>query len=336
MIDLRSDTVTRPTEAMLQAMMSAKVGDDVFNEDPTIRELENTTAEIFGKEAGLFCPSGTMTNQIAIALHTRPGDEVICHKSSHIYLYEGGGMMANSGVSPNLLEGERGQLKASQIRAAIRPDDPHFPNSTLISLENTMNKGGGSVYSLLDLQGISELGKEVGVGRHLDGARIFNALDVSDYTAKDVGECFDSISICLSKGLGAPVGSVLIGEASFIHRARRVRKRFGGGMRQAGYLAAAGLYALENNVNRLSEDHRRAKGLGLLLLECSWVESVQEVETNIVIANVKDGSVSETLMRLEKQGIQAVAFGPTQIRFVTHLDFSEEDLKRMANVLPLV
>ncbi len=336
MIDLRSDTVTRPSEAMLQAMMQAKVGDDVFNEDPTVIELEKVLAEMFGKEAGLFCPSGTMTNQIAIAVHTRPGDEVICHKNSHIYLYEGGGMMANSGVSPNLLDGERGQLIADQIRAAIKPDDPHFPNSRIISLENTMNKGGGSVYDFKDLSEISNLGLELGMSRHLDGARIFNALDVADYDARQMGDCFDSISICLSKGLGTPVGSVLVGESDFIHRARRMRKRFGGGMRQAGYLAAAGIFALENNLERLADDHKRAKALAEMLKPCSWVQSVQEVETNIVIADVNEVGVEAVLNRLEKQHIRAVAFGASQIRMVTHLDFSEDQLSEMERRLPLV
>lgn len=261
-VDFRSDTVTRPTPAMREAMFSAKLGDDVFGEDPSINELENLCANMFGMEAAIFCPSGTMTNQIAIKCHTQPGDELICDESSHIYQYEGGGIAFNSGASVKLLAGDRGRVKAEQVEKAIQPDDVHRPISRLVSLENTSNRGGGSCYEIKDLEEIKAICKKYGLSFHLDGARLWNALVAKGQTARQYGELFDSISVCLSKSLGCPVGSLLLGDTAFIKKARRVRKVFGGGMRQAGFMAAAGIYALKHNIERLEEDHRHAKMIG--------------------------------------------------------------------------
>ena len=262
MIDLRSDTVTRPTPEMLQAMFSASVGDDVLKDDPTVNALEEKIATLFGMEAAIFCPSGTMSNQIAIKVHTRPGDEVICHKLSHVYYYEGGGIAFNSGSSVCLLEGDHGRITAEDVEAHINPDDIHRPQTRLISVENTMNKGGGAIYDFNELKKIGDVCKRHGLGYHLDGARLFNALVETKESPKQYGELFDSISICLSKGLGAPVGSLLLGSKAFIKQASRMRKVMGGGMRQSGFLAAAGIYALDNNIERLKEDHLRARLIG--------------------------------------------------------------------------
>ena len=250
-IDLRSDTVTKPTPAMLKAMVSAKVGDDVFGEDPTINELERLSADMFGMEAGLFCPSGTMTNQIAIKCHTQPGDEVICDESAHVYQYEGGGIAFNSSASVKLLYGDRGRINAEQVKAAINPDDSHKSRTSLVCLENTSNRGGGSCYNFSEIKAIKKVCTENSLILHLDGARLWNALIAKKETPKQYGEVFDSVSICLSKGLGCPVGSVLVGNKDFIKKARRIRKVLGGGMRQAGVLAAAGIYGLQNNFDRL-------------------------------------------------------------------------------------
>jgi threonine aldolase len=277
-------------------------------------------------EAGLFCPSGTMTNQIAIRLHTRPQTELICHKYSHIYLYEGGGIMSNSHASVKLLDGEYGKISPSDIADAINPDDVHAPETTLVSLENTMNKGGGSIYTLEEVKPIKALCEQYGLKLHLDGARIFNALAVTGESPKAWGAIFDTISVCLSKGLGCPVGSVLLGSKTDIKRARKVRKSFGGGMRQAGFLAAAGIYALDHQVKRLAEDHDRAKKLGQILEQHSLVTEVFPVVTNIVIARLKDITPAEMLQKLDAGGIKAVRFGKDQIRFVTHLDFGDEGL----------
>ncbi|MCH6201062.1 aminotransferase class I/II-fold pyridoxal phosphate-dependent enzyme [Aquiflexum sp. LQ15W] len=326
-IDLRSDTLTKPTQGMLEAMWSAQVGDDVFGEDPTVNALEQKLADMFGMEAGLFCPSGTMTNQIAIRLHTRPQTELICHKYSHIYLYEGGGIMSNSHASVKLLDGEYGKISPSDIADAINPDDVHAPETTLVSLENTMNKGGGSIYTLEEIKPIKALCDQHGIKLHLDGARIFNALVVTGESPKAWGAMFDTISVCLSKGLGCPVGSVLLGSKEDIKRARKVRKSFGGGMRQAGFLAAAGIYALDHQVKRLAEDHDRAKKLGEILEQHPLVSEVFPVVTNIVIARLKDITPAEMLQKLDAEGIKAVRFGKDQIRFVTHLDFGDEGLE---------
>ena len=334
MIDLRSDTVTRPTPGMLEAMFTAKVGDDVFRDDPTVNALEDKAAKLFGMEAAIFCPSGTMTNQIAINVHTHPGDEVICHKHSHVYFYEGGGMMRNSGVSVRLLEGDQGLIKASDVAANINPDDVHRPVTKLVEVENTMNKGGGACYPYVDLLEIRAVCDANNLQLHLDGARLFNAMVATGTTPADFGAIFDSISICLSKGLGAPVGSLLLGNQVFVNKARRVRKVLGGGMRQAGYLAAAGIYALDQNVDRLIEDHKKAQYLGKVLEEMPYVESVLPVETNILIFTLTDRyTEKEFIAALNKNDIYAASTGPQAVRFVTHLDFTEEMLGRVEKVL---
>ncbi|MFZ6023296.1 MAG: low-specificity L-threonine aldolase [Bacteroidota bacterium] len=334
MIDFRSDTVTRPTPGMLQAMLAAPVGDDVFNEDPTVNQLEKLAASLFGKEAALFCPSGTMTNQIAIKCHTQPGDEVICDHLSHVYQYEGGGIAFNSGCSVRLLEGDRGRITAEQVLSAINPDDVHKPVSTLVSLENTANRGGGSCYHFSDIQSIKEVCLENNLKLHLDGARLFNALVAKNETCKQYGEVFDTISICLSKGLGAPVGSVLIGPGNFIKKARRYRKVFGGGMRQAGYIAAAGLYALEHQVARMKEDHEHAQILANALKEKDFTGEILPVETNIIIFEVKRRFTAPDLVTiLQRSNILAIAISPTQIRLVVHLDITPAKIQDTLNVL---
>ncbi len=327
-IDLRSDTLTQPTPDMLAAMFAAKIGDDVFGEDPTINALQAQTAQIFGMEAGLFCPSGTMTNQIAIRINTQPQDEVICDKRSHIYLYEGGGAMSNSGVSMKLLDGERGILSVNEILENINPDDIHYPRTRLVALENTCNKGGGSYYRLERIAEISAICKEKGLLLHLDGARVFNALVATGEDPQEYGKYFDTISVCLSKGLGAPVGSVLLGSQASIKQALRVRKGFGGGMRQAGFLAAAGIFALENNISRLAEDHRKAKIIAADLSERAVIEEVMPADTNIIIFKPQQSwkKVPEVLQLLAEKDIKAAPFGNYHIRMVTHLDFSEEML----------
>lgn len=326
-LDLRSDTLTQPTAGMKEAMFAAPLGDDVFGEDPTVNALETKIAALFGMEASLFCPSGTMTNQIAIRLHTGPQKEVICHQYSHIYLYEGGGIMANSMASVKLLTGDLGKITASQVAESINPDDVHAPETTLVSLENTMNKGGGSIYTLDEIKPIHALCREKGLKLHLDGARLFNALVESGENPADWGAHFDTISICLSKGLGCPIGSVLLGTKADIKRAKKVRKVFGGGMRQAGFLAAAGIYALDHQVDRLKEDHRRARVLGQFLVQASHVEEVLPVATNIVIARLEGKSPEIYLQELNNKGIKGVKFGKDLVRFVTHLDFGDAHLE---------
>jgi threonine aldolase len=282
-IDLRSDTVTKPSEGMLNAMMQAKVGDDVFGDDPEINQLQQNTANYFGMEAGLFFPSGTMANQVAIKTHTQPGDEVICDSTAHVYRYEGGGIATNSGASVRLLQGVRGIFSAEEITQNINSDDVHFPRTSLLVVENTVNKGGGICWNETQLDSVSETGKSHGLAVHLDGARLWNALVYTGQDPLNYGKWFDSISVCFSKGMGCPVGSVLLGTQSFINQAKRHRKRFGGGMRQAGFLAAAASYALENNIARLALDHQKAKHLESVLKELSWVEEIMPVETNIVL-----------------------------------------------------
>ncbi len=334
MIDLRSDTVTQPTPAMLNAMLNAQVGDDVLGDDPTVLALQEKAAGMFGMEAALFCPSGTMTNQIAIKVHTQPGDEVICHKDSHVYYYEGGGMMRNSGVSVCLLDGDRGLINPNDIEPHINPDDDHRPITRLVSLENTTNRGGGACYSFEDIKSISTSCQKNGLALHLDGARLFNALVESDLTPRDYGQIFDSISICLSKGLGAPVGSLLLGNKSFIRQGKRIRKAWGGAMRQAGYLAAAGIYALENHVDRLKVDNQKAKILEERLGAASYVESVVPVESNIVIVNLRQNlNAMELVNQLAQNELNCIAIGPHQIRMVTHLGITEEVLNRAAQVI---
>lgn len=325
MIDYRSDTFTKPTPAMLDAMFKAPVGDDVFGEDPTINKLEAMSAEMFGMEAAIFCPSGTMTNQVAIKCHTQPGDEVICDKLSHVYIYEGGGISFNSGSSVKPIEGDRGRITAEQVLDAINPDDIHKPHTSLVSLENTANRGGGSCNNFTEILKIKEVCLQHNLKLHLDGARLFNALVAKNETPKQYGESFDSISICLSKGLGTPVGSVLIGTRDLIKKARRVRKVLGGGMRQAGYLAAACIYALEHHVDRLADDHKHAKMLAEALSKKDFTGEFLPVETNILIFEVKGRMTPQQLAdRLKVHNILVMAISKTQVRMVLHLDISEE------------
>lgn len=324
-VDLRSDTITRPTEGMLQAMMEAELGDDVFGEDPSINALELYGANLFGMEAALFCASGTMTNQIAIKCHTNPAEEVICDSQSHIYQYEGGGIAFNAGCQVKLIEGNRGRITADQVEQHINPDDIHKAKSTLVSLENTSNRGGGSCYKMKDILEIKDLCTQKDLRLHLDGARLFNAIVANNEDCISYGNIFDSISVCLSKGLGAPVGSLLIGNKPFIHKARRIRKLMGGGMRQAGFLAAAGLYALQNNITRLSEDHVHAQQIATVLAQKNFVESILPVETNIVIFKIKPSYNPKAIAEaLEAKYIRTIIISPTQIRMVTHLDISRE------------
>ncbi len=333
-IDLRSDTVTRPTKAMLDCMFNAAVGDDVFNEDPTVLQLEQKAAALFGKEAGLFCPSGTMTNQIAIKVHTQPGDELICDTHSHIYHYEGGGISRNSGVQARLINGERGRMTAAQIEQVINSDYDWLARTSLVCLENTINKAGGSYYRLGQLKDISYLCQEKNLALHLDGARIFNALVETSDSVIETGKTSDSISICLSKGLGAPVGSVLLGTKTFIKQARRLRKVYGGGMRQAGYLAAAGIYALDHHIARLKEDHYRARQIESCLKQMPWVKEILPVDTNIVIFTLHDHLKQEDFDRkLSEKNIKASAFGKQTVRFVTHLDFTDDMLETLLKVI---
>jgi threonine aldolase len=333
-INLISDTVTKPTLRMLQAMMAAEVGDDVFQQDPTVNKLEAKAAALFGKEAALFCPSGTMTNQIAINVHTERLDEIICDEYSHVYQYETGGYSSNSGVAINLIKGQNGKITAQQIKDAIKPEYDWLPRSRLVVIENTCNKGGGSFYSIDELKSIDDLCKETGLKLHLDGARIFNALVETRETPIEVGNLFDSISICLSKGLGAPVGSLLVGNQLFIKKARRVRKVLGGGMRQAGYLAAAGIYALDHHIERLKIDNENAKKLGKTLESLDFTENVRPVQTNIVIFDVKPPFTSASFIDLlKKHNILASPFGPQTVRFCTHLDVDDLMIEKTIDVL---
>ncbi|MEZ4774655.1 MAG: GntG family PLP-dependent aldolase [Bacteroidia bacterium] len=335
MIDLRSDTVTRPTPAMQEAMFQAVVGDDVFGEDPTINALQEKIAAMFGMEAALFCPSGTMCNQIAIRISTQPQTEVICDQYSHIYLYEGGGVAALSHASVRLLPGDRMRLTPQQVEDSINPENIHFPPTALVSLENTCNKGGGSYYTLAEVAAISEVCRRHGLRLHMDGARIFNALVASGDKAEDYGQYVNTLSVCLSKGLGAPVGSLLLGSKADIKKAIRVRKMFGGGMRQAGYLAAAGIYALDQHIARLADDHRRAARLGETLSRLNWVAELLPVETNIVVFRpdttliTRDGVVDA----LKAKGIRVSSFGNDWIRMVTHLDVDDAAITRAEEAL---
>ena len=334
MIDFRSDTFTQPTPGMLQMMFTAKVGDDVFNEDPTVNQLQIMLAEKFGMEEGLFCPSGTMSNQIAIKCHTQPGDEVICDKLSHVYIYEGGGIAFNSGCQVKPLEGNFGRINAVQVAEAINPNDIHKAKTQLVSLENTANRGGGSCYEFSDIRQIKQVCLENNLKLHLDGARLFNAIVAKEEDPKEYGHIFDSISICLSKGLGAPVGSVLLGSKEFINKARRVRKVFGGGMRQAGYLAAAGIFALENNIERLALDHRHAQEIVSALKEKEFTGSMFPVETNIIIFEVKGKYSAKSLTeKFKENNILVMAISPTQIRMVLHLDVTEEMVQKTIEVI---
>ncbi|MEP7322767.1 MAG: GntG family PLP-dependent aldolase [Saprospiraceae bacterium] len=334
MIDLISDTITRPTPGMLQAMMTAVVGDDVFREDPTVNALESKMAAMFGHEAALFCPSGTMTNQIAVKAHTQDLDEVIMDISSHIYLFELGGYSFNSRVAIHLIHGENGKFKAEDIVGAIKPKADWLPNSRLVVIENSSNRGGGNFYTIDELIPIAKVCKEKGLRLHLDGARLFNVLVETGETTFQYGALFDSISICLSKGLGAPVGSCLIGPSEFIAKSRKLRKVLGGGMRQAGFLAAAGLYALDHHVSRLKEDNDRAKKIGACLRALSFIEEVKPVKTNIVVFSLKPPRSAEWMHKeLSKHKVRAVTIGPGAVRFTTHLDFTEEMCDQLIGIL---
>lgn len=333
-VDLRSDTVTKPGPEMLEAMLSAPVGDDVFNEDPTVAQLEKMTADIFGKEAAIFCPSGTMTNQIAIKILTSHGQEIICDHTSHVYLYEGGGLAFNSGLATNLIAGDRGRLTASQVEEAIKPDHVYYPKTALVSLENTHNRGAGSIYKLDDIKAIREVCIQHQLKTHLDGARIFNALTEADYNALDMGKQFDTISVCLSKGLGAPVGSVLVASTALIHEARRIRKVMGGGMRQVGFLAAAGIYALNHNVKKLKADHQRAAQLRDVLCKLDFVEEVMPAETNILVTKLHNNFLVQSFIdKLAEKNIKVVQFGKQAVRMVTHLDFTDDMLDYVCSTL---
>jgi threonine aldolase len=331
-VDLRSDTVTKPTPGMLEAMFNAKVGDDVFGEDETINELEEKAAAIFGMEACIFCPSGTMTNQIAIKCFTQPLDELIADQTAHVYRYEGGGIAFNSGVSTRLLNGYRGIITAEMIEPEINADNIHYPHTSLVVLENTVNKGGGSCYTLDQIKPIAELCKAKDLKLHLDGARIFNALVHTGDNAADYGKYFDGISVCLSKGLGAPVGSVFLADKTTIKYARRIRKVFGGGMRQAGFLAAAGIYALDHHVERLKIDHAHAQILADELANCGWVANVLPQETNIVLFDTVEPA-NIILKKLEENGIKALSTDKHRIRFVLHLDVHPEQVEHVVGIL---
>lgn len=333
-VDLRSDTVTQPTPEMKAAMLAAPLGDDVLGDDPSVQELEAYGAALFGKEAALFCPSGTMTNQIALKIHTNAPGEVMCDALSHIYQYEGGGAGFISGLATHLLQGDGGRLTAEQIEQAIRPDDVHFPITQLVSLENTCNKAGGTVYELLEIKKIRQLCEQKGIKLHLDGARVFNAIAAADYTEKELGEQFDTLSVCLSKGLGAPVGSLLLGNRSDIRQARRIRKILGGGMRQSGLLAAAGTYALRHHRARLQQDHDHAQQLATWLEQHPHIKSVLPVHTNIIIAQTTDAVPASTLVdSWEQKGIRTLAIGPQQVRLVLHLDVTRAHMQYLEQEL---
>lgn len=323
LIDLRSDTVTKPTKGMLDAIMSAKVGDDVFKEDPTVNALEERLAKMFGKPKALFFPSGSMANQAGIKLHTQPGDQVICDKYAHIYNYEAGGASFNSGVSCKLIDGNRGMFTEQQVVAAINPSDFFYSETRLVEVENTTNKGGGACWDFEELKKIKTVCETYKLGYHLDGARLWNALVVKKETTKDYGQLFDTISVCLSKGLGCPIGSVLIGDEAIMEKSIRVRKVFGGNMRQVGFLAAAGLYALDHHVERLTEDHQKAEDIGTVLKSMPFIKKVEPIETNIIIFEL-DAGIDETvfLKQLKDKNIHMIGMGNGKLRIVTHLDYT--------------
>lgn len=333
-IELRSDTFTRPTPAMLEAMLHAQVGDDVFQEDPSVNELEHEIAAYFGMEAALFCPSGTMSNQIAIRCHTQPGDEVICEQNSHVYLYEGGGIAVNSLCQVKLLQGDRGRLTALQIAQSINPDDIHRPVSKLVSLENTANRGGGSCYEWQEIIAIHDLCRSRNLRLHLDGARIWNAIVAGNEDPKEYGRLFDSLSVCMSKGMGAPVGSLVVGSHNLIKQARRVRKVLGGGMRQAGYLAAAGLYALHHHLPLLRQDHVHAQRVAEILMQKKWLKTLQPVETNILIFSLQgEKTPQEFVQYMQQFGVECMAISSDQVRMVFHLDVTTTMVDKVCEII---
>ncbi|EPR73656.1 L-allo-threonine aldolase [Winogradskyella psychrotolerans RS-3] len=324
-IDLRSDTVTKPSKGMLDAMMSAQVGDDVFREDPTVNELEERLAKLFGKQKALFFPSGSMANQIAIKLHTNPGEQVICDKYAHIYNYEVGGVAFHSGASCKLIDGHRGMFTAEQVKEAINPSAYYYSQTSLVEVENTTNKGGGACWDFEELENIKNVCKTNNLGFHLDGARLWNAMVAKNETTMQYGQLFDTVSVCLSKGLGCPIGSVLIGDAEIMKKSLSLRKLFGGNMRQVGYLAAAGLYALDNNIERLADDHKRAKEIGAELSKLSIIRKVEPIETNIVIFELNDGvDEAQFLNNLKEKNIHIIGMGSNKLRMVTHLDYTTQ------------
>jgi len=334
-IDLRSDTVTKPSKGMLNAMIQAQVGDDVYKEDPTVNALEECIAAMFGKEKALFFPTGSMANQVAVKLHTNPGDQVICDKYAHIYNYEGGGASFNSGVSCKLIDGNRGMFTANQVLEAINPPDfYHSPLTSLVEIENTTNKGGGACWDFNEILKMKTVCDDNNLGFHLDGARLWNALVTKNEDPKQYGAIFDTISVCLSKGLGCPMGSVLVGDNTIMSNAIRIRKIFGGGMRQVGYLAAAGLYALDNNMERLSNDHKKAKEIGEELGKLSMIRTVEPIETNIVIFELTaDANENDFVQKLADKSIHVISMGGGKLRMVTHLDYTDAMHEKLISVL---
>ena len=334
-IDLRSDTVTKPSPGMLDAMKHANVGDDVYGEDETINALESKIANMFGKSHAMFFPTGTMANQTALKLHTNPGDQVICDKYAHIYNYEGGGASFNSGISCNLLDGSRGMFTAQQVIEAINPPEfYHSPLTTLVEIENTTNKGGGACWDFQEILKVKQVCQDHNLGFHLDGARLWNALAEKNETTLQYGDAFDTISVCLSKGLGCPIGSVLVGDEHIMKNALRIRKILGGGMRQGGFLAAAGLYALENNIERLAEDHKKARELGAALGKSSFVKKVEPVETNIVIFELNEKySENQFLELFSAKNIKLIGMGSNKLRLVTHLDYFDNQHDRVLEII---
>jgi threonine aldolase len=334
-IDLRSDTLTKPTKGMLEAMLNAEVGDDVYKEDPSVNALEKRLAEMFGKDEALFFPTGSMANQAALKLHTNPGEQVICDKYAHIYNYEGGGASFNSGISCKLIDGHRGMFTAEQAENSINPPDfYHSPLTSLIEVENTTNKGGGACWDFEELKKIRHVATKHHLGYHLDGARLWNALIAKGESPKQYGALFDTISVCLSKGLGCPMGSVLIGNNELMKGAIRVRKILGGGMRQVGFAAAAGLFALDHHFERLSEDHKKAKEIGEALVQIDSIKKVEPIETNIIIFELKDDiDESGFLKRLRDKNIHIIGMGSNKLRMVTHLDYTDEMHERLLAIL---
>jgi threonine aldolase len=336
LVDLRSDTVTKPSPAMRRAMAEAEVGDDVYHEDPSVNRLEEMVAELYGKEAALYVASGTMANQVAIRTHTHHGDEIIMERTSHPFNSEAGALAALAGVQVNLIEGQRGIMEMEQIKATVRSPNVHHAPTALICLENTHNRGGGSIWPLDKIRGIREYARSIGVPMHLDGARLMNACVATGLKPKDYAHYFDSCTLCLSKGLGAPVGSLIIGSNEFVARANRFRKQFGGGMRQAGILAAAGIYALEHNVERLAEDHLNAKRLAMGIADLDGLDvDVNAVDTNIVFFHVRRPGLTVPMLlgRLKADGVLMGGTGPTSIRAVTHLDVNKDGIDRAVEAL---